>query len=108
MFSRGYEQLNSTALSTIDNNPDDNVIDLSNTGQVLYSNPPNTDSSVTNKLYVDQLNATKMNIDVPLNQITIPNGDVSMNSHKITNLAYGVNNTDAITKQQLDTGLNIK
>ncbi len=39
----------------------------------------------------------------PLNSITSPTGDVSMNSHKITNLATPTANGDAVNKQYVDS-----
>lgn len=46
-----------------------------------------------------------------LNDITAPDGDVSFNSHKATNVADGTSSTDAVNKGQLDaaiTGLSWK
>jgi len=40
---------------------------------------------------------------VALNNITAPTADVSLNSHKITNLSDPTNNQDAATKAYVDT-----
>ena len=39
----------------------------------------------------------------PLNDITAPNGDLSLNSHKITNLANPTTDTDALNRQTGDS-----
>ena len=39
----------------------------------------------------------------PLNSITAPTADLSLNSHKITNLATPTANTDAATKAYVDS-----
>ena len=38
-----------------------------------------------------------------LNNITLASGDIDVNSHKITNLATPTNNSDAATKQYVDS-----
>jgi hypothetical protein len=42
-------------------------------------------------------------LTVPLNSITAPTGDVSLNTHKITNLADPTLNQDAATKAYVDS-----
>jgi hypothetical protein len=42
------------------------------------------------------------NITTTLNDITAPDDDLSMNTHKITNLVDPVNNQDAATKAYVD------
>ena len=42
-----------------------------------------------------------------LNNITTPTGNVSLNNNKITNLATPTSNTDAVTKQYVDSNSGI-
>jgi DNA-binding GntR family transcriptional regulator len=43
---------------------------------------------------------------VTLNNIAAPTADLSLNSHKITNLATPTANTDAVTKQYVDNAIS--
>ena len=69
---------------------------------IVYDNAvvPTNAKHLIPKEYVDDNFYT---YTTPLNSITAPTADLSMNSHKITGLGAPTANTDAATKQYVDS-----
>lgn len=86
---------------------DDSTNSISLTGAVTYTDENAQDAvgnAVGNGLdYDDATGAISVDpSEFTLNSIGIPNGDVSLNSNKITNLATPTQSTDAATKAYVD------
>jgi hypothetical protein len=67
-----------------------------------------TAAAVTNNT---QIATTAFVYSVPINNLTAPSGDLSLNTHKITNLTDPTNAQDAASKAYVDSvaqGLNVK